>query len=110
MALGPERLDRRVPLVVRPDATSLQDLACDLAGRGVGDERFAAVDPLGGHRRDVDVAAELAQEGLRVPQHEEGIVGPRKRRVSREQRLAREMRARGLGGAAGQAGGLLHVR
>src|SRR4051794_39961942 len=63
VALRPERLDRRVPLVVRPGATSLQYLARQLAGRGVGDERLAAVDPLGGHRRDVDIAAELAHEG-----------------------------------------------
>ena len=52
------------------------------------DERLEPADRFRHERRDVAVAPVLAQEGLRVPQHEQRLVGPRQRRVGGEQRAA----------------------
>ena len=53
------------------------------------------------------VAAELAQQGQRVPQHQVGVVGPLEVEVGGEQHQARG-RA-GLGRAAGEVGGLAYL-
>ena len=58
------------------------------SGRRVRDERLDARQPFGAQQRDVTVAAVLAQQRLRVPQHEVRFVGPRQRGMAGEQRAA----------------------
>jgi hypothetical protein len=50
----------------------------------------------------VPVAAELAQQGLRVPEHQVWLVRPRQRRVGGEQRTRLQALAGGLGGTPRQ--------
>ena len=52
------------------------------------DERLDRADPVSDECRDVPVAAELAQQGLRVPEHEVGCLGPGEAGVPGEQRAA----------------------
>ena len=76
----------RVPLVGRPRAGRRQDRAGHLAGRDVGDRGLEPGEPGAHERGDVAVAAVLAQQGLRVPEHE--VVVGRARRARRARRRA----------------------
>ena len=58
---------------------------------------------------DVPVAPELAQQGLGVPQHQVGGVGPGQPGMGGEQRPPFVAEGGALGGAAGQSCGPLHL-
>ena len=52
----------------------------------MGDERVEAAEAFDGECGDVPVAPELAQQRLRVPQHQVWFIGPGELSVSGEQR------------------------
>src|SRR5438445_7271349 len=103
-APGADALGGGPPLVVGPRARRLQDARWHLAGRAVHHEGLAPVEALDQQESDVAVAAELAQQRDRVPQHQVRLAGPGEWRVPREQRPA--LWRAGLGRGAGEPCGL----
>ena len=89
-----ERCDGVRPVVVGALTGALQHVGAnrsagdsDPVAERVGDERLAPGQPLDRQRGNVVVAAELAQQRLRVPQHEVRLVGPRAARRVRRTRV-----------------------
>ena len=74
------------------------------------DEGLDAVEPAVDELRDVPVTAELAQEGLGVPQDVERLLGPGKSGMAGEQRPALGVPGCCLGRPSGQFGGGGHLR
>ena len=103
---GAKILDRRVPLRVGPGACRREHRAGHVAGGHVGDRRLQPGQSCGHERGDVTVPAVLAQQRLRVPEHEVVVVGPGERDVPGEEWTTLHVGARGLGGPPGQGRGL----
>jgi len=76
----------------------------------VGDQRVDPGEFMENQQRHVAVAPELAQDGLRVPQHQMWHVGPGKGRVPGEKRSALNPGGGMLGRAARQLRGAVHFR
>ena len=111
VSVEPAALDQGVaghgPLLVGAGPGALEHRPWHLAGGGVDDQRLQAGDPLLDQAGDVGVAAELPQQGHRMPQHQVGGVGPVEGGVGRVQGPAVEGAA--VGRLPGQPGGLGHV-
>ena len=88
-------------VVVTPDR---HELARRAATRGVDHVRLASGHAGGGQHSDVAVAAVFPEQCCGVPQHTEGLVGPRQCGVGGEQRPT--LRWRRLSRPASEVGGL----
>ncbi|RCV52256.1 hypothetical protein DEF23_11815 [Marinitenerispora sediminis] len=77
-----------------------------LSGGGMSDERLHRVETGGEQRREVPVAAELAQQRLRVPEHQVRFVRPVQRGVRGEQRATVRLLDGGERGPAREPGRL----
>ena len=77
--------DSRSPRLVTPRPARLENARRYVAGSGMRDQRLHARQPFTDERGNMRVAAVLAQQRLRMPQHEVGLVGPRQRRMAGEQ-------------------------
>jgi len=107
---GAQAVNAGRPLRLGPGTRGPQCLGRDAPGRGVRDQGTQAVEALGEQEGDVTVAAVLAQQRLRVPEHQVRGVRPGQGRVRREQRPALRLAGCPLGGAAGEVGRFAHLR
>ena len=99
--------DGRSPGLIAPASRRLQHFGGHQAGRPVNDQRLDALHALDRQRRDVTIAAILAQQRDREPQRQVRLGGPLLGEVSSEQRTT--LRRAGVDDRAQHVGGFCDV-